>query len=73
MEPEKGIDFRIGGTIYDFCIDCLNVIDRTRCKNCEGTGKVREVDIEASNAQATCGENRTQYRTVACQECTEIW
>lgn len=69
IEPAKGIEFKINTTIYDLCVNCLKIIDKVRCKNCKGTGKIREVDVEASHRVATCGENRTEYRTVTCQKC----
>lgn len=42
---------------------------QSTCSACLGTGKVQEVDEYASSAQASCGENRTQYRTVKCKKC----
>jgi len=54
---------------YDLCRLCTQLVRRAICPKCEGTGKVRRVDHEATYAQATCGENRTQYRTVPCKAC----
>lgn len=42
---------------------------RSQCSECNGTGKISVRDNEATNAQASCGENRTQYKTVWCDKC----
>ena len=57
---------------YDLCIECVHIVRRVTCRKCKGTGRVSEVDQEASAAQATCGENRTQYKTVDCLICYYI-
>ena len=54
---------------YDLCIDCVIIARRMVCRECSGTGKVRVRDDEATDAQATCGENRTVYRTIECKSC----
>ena len=55
--------------LYDFCPDCVKRVRRAICLKCKGKGRHQEVDVEASQRGASCGENRTEYRTVACQEC----
>lgn len=42
---------------------------RLNCTKCKGKGTHRVVDEEASFAQATCGENRTQYKIEKCPQC----
>jgi hypothetical protein len=42
---------------------------KSSCPHCEGTGRLKVVDEEATDAQATCGENRTQYKSEDCREC----
>lgn len=42
---------------------------QSHCSQCDGTGKVRVKDEYASDAQASCGENRIQYKTVRCEKC----
>ena len=42
---------------------------RTRCVKCRGKGVCRVKDKEATSAQATCGENRIQYKAEVCTEC----
>lgn len=66
----------------DLCKECCNdavrrylqtkkeKVLRSECTKCNGTGKVRIRDDEATNLQATCGENRTQYKMGKCEECT---
>lgn len=39
------------------------------CETCGGKGSVREKDVEASRAEANCGENRPVYRMVQCRTC----
>lgn len=52
------------------CKRCLKLRKRpVLCEWCYGTGKIREVDYTETHAQATCGESRTQYKTVKCQRC----
>ena len=70
LDPQKSVEFtvlRVG--VYDFCPECVRRLRRAICSKCKGTGRHREVDVAASQAGASCGENRTEYRTVACQEC----
>jgi len=59
----------VGEGSYDFCKDCVKIVRRAICRKCKGTGIYQERDAEASDRQATCGENRTKYRMVSCQEC----
>lgn len=67
---EHGVEFNITGVgLIDLCVKCIKTVRRAICKKCKGKGKHQEVDGEASNRKATCGENRIQYRTVDCQEC----
>lgn len=63
----------------DLCEKCCNHavrrylqgrVLRSECTKCKGTGKIRIRDDEATFAQATCGENRTQYKMAKCEECT---
>lgn len=42
---------------------------RSKCKKCNGTGKAKVRDDEATNSFACCGENRTEYKIVTCTEC----
>lgn len=65
IPDNKGVSFGK----HDLCDSYIEIVRRAICKKCGGTGKVREVDHAETNAQATCGENRTQYRTVACKKC----
>lgn len=51
---------------YDICEMCLKVIRVAVCKECHGKGTKSVRDEKATNAMATCGENRTQYKTVQC-------
>jgi len=55
--------------VYDFCGICTKNIRRAVCLKCKGTGKIRIVDDDATDRQATCGENRTQYKTIECDRC----
>jgi len=67
---DKGASFTIQGVgNYDLCETCIAIVRTAICRNCHGTGTVREVDHQASDAQATCGENRTVYRTIKCLGC----
>lgn len=54
---------------YDLCDKCVKLVRTAICKTCNGTGKKRICDDEATFAQASCGENRTQYKTVPCNNC----
>lgn len=65
---------------YDICEICISyliekiiktkvIILRIDCKKCEGIGKLRVRDDEASDAQACCGENRTVYKIIECDNC----
>lgn len=65
IKDTKGVSF---GT-YDLCERCSTNARYATCRKCCGTRKVSEVDREATNAQASCGENRTQYRTITCKNC----
>jgi hypothetical protein len=56
---------------YDLCEACVSLVRRAICKRCHGTGKVRKRDDEATSAQATCGENRTQYKMATCKDCKQ--
>ncbi len=40
------------------------IVLRKDCQECEGKGKLRVRDDDAS-----CGENRTVYKTVECNRC----
>ena len=55
---------------YDLCNDCIALVRRAMCTFCLGTGKMQVRDNEATDAQATCGESRTQYKTISCSHCT---
>lgn len=65
---------------YDICGICIgrlikkiiktkDITLRVDCKKCEGIGKRTIEDDAASMAQASCGENRTQYKTIECNNC----
>lgn len=54
---------------YDLCDKCVKLVRTAICKTCNGAGNKRVRDDEASFAQASCGENRTQYKTVPCDKC----
>jgi len=70
IDPESSVELTVPGIgLYDFCVDCVKRLRKAICKKCKGKGRHEEADREASNRQATCGENRTQYHTVTCQEC----
>jgi hypothetical protein len=65
-----GISFTIAGIgDYDFCETCIPVVRKAICRECKGKGTVSEIDQAATNAQASCGESRTQYKMVKCQHC----
>lgn len=63
--------------LCEFCIACLIrqvlkskvIVLRKDCPICEGKGKLRVRDDDASEAQASCGENRTVYKTIECRKC----
>lgn len=65
IEGKDGVSFGP----YDLCVECVKLTRRAICLKCHGTGKIRIVDNEATDAQGTCGENRTQYKTVNCGKC----
>lgn len=70
IDPEVSVELTIPNVgLYDFCTDCVKRIRRAICKKCKGTGQYQERDEFATESQASCGENRTQYRTVSCHEC----
>lgn len=52
------------------CRGCIPTIRQAVCNQCYGKGTISEVDREATSAQATCGESRTQYRKVTCAVCS---
>lgn len=65
---------------YDICEICVGhlirkvlrsaiVILRIDCEGCGGKGKIRIIDEEKIYAEASCGENRTQYKTIECNNC----
>jgi len=63
---------------YDLCERCVeslikNILKtitlRIDCEGCKREGKLRVRDDEASDAQASCGENRTVYKTIECDKC----
>jgi len=41
-----------------------------KCVKCRGTGRISVVDEEATDAQATWGENRIQYKKIDCDACS---
>lgn len=63
----------------DFCEDCIDTAmchylssrdDRPLRSQCKCTdGRIRVIDDEASDAVATCGENRPVHKMVDCEEC----
>lgn len=55
--------------VYDLCGNCTTMVRRATCLKCEGSGRIRVRDDDASSAQATCGENRTEYKTIDCDCC----
>ena len=68
---EKDIPNKEGVSVgeNDLCGLCLEDTLKAICKTCGGTGVVRVKDHEASDAQASCGESRIEYRTVKCRQC----
>ncbi len=63
---------------YDLCERCVrSLVDHTLqttllcmdCTKCKGKGKISVRDDDASDAQASCGENRTVYKTIECDNC----
>ena len=63
---------------YDLCRICIRkliaqqlelITLRIDCEGCKGEGKLRVTDYDASDAQASCGENRTQYKIIECNNC----
>ena len=71
IDGNCGIGFDAENRRYDICDKCLDLIKLYSCPICKGSGKKRVVDHAATVAQATCGENRTQYKTVACDH--QVW
>lgn len=69
IKSSTGVCFSVGVISFDFCDSCIKIVRKAVCKKCKGAGNHQEADREATDRQATCGENRTQYRTVTCQEC----
>ncbi len=78
QHPEEDQHMIMSGV--DLCMDCyehaveLYLSSRKRplqseCKACDGIGSLQAIDEAATDAQATCGENRTQYKTVECDNC----
>lgn len=65
IEGNTGVSFGC----HDLCNKCIKIVRCAVCKQCHGEGIVSAVDYEATHAQATCGENRTQYKTIACKHC----
>jgi hypothetical protein len=69
------LSFNTGRDLCVFCVGRLlkvalgQVVLTADCKACKGTGKRSVRDDDATRAQACCGENRTQYKTVKCEEC----
>lgn len=55
---------------YDLCDPCTLLARRGTCKKCKGRGRVQVVDEQATRAQASCGENRTQYKSIECNQCS---
>lgn len=55
--------------VYDLCGNCVAQVRQATCLRCHGTGKFQTYDKEASIAQASCGESRSQYKTVNCDRC----
>ncbi len=65
-----GISFEIPGVgQFDLCNVCLKYVRRAMCHACGGRGTVRVRDDHASESQASCGESRSVYKTVRCEEC----
>lgn len=62
---KRGVSF--GG--YDLCKNCTILVRRATCQQCMGKGTHRVRDDEATSLQATCGESRTQYKTIKCNNC----
>lgn len=63
--PMDGVSFGV----YDLCVECVQIVRRAVCRDCGGTGKVRVRDDFATSTHASCGENRTQYKTEKCKRC----
>lgn len=70
IDGTDGVSFTVTGKgIFDFCDRCVNFVRTGICQNCRGKGTVRVRDDEATNAQSSCGESRTQYRNDVCPRC----
>lgn len=54
---------------YDLCDVCIKLVRQAVCRRYSGTGRVEISDEASTSDQATCGESRTQYKTVVCLEC----
>ena len=54
---------------YDLCGPCVTIVRCAVCRKCHGKGAIRVRDDRATSAQATCGENRTQYKNIPCKDC----
>lgn len=59
----------IGIGRYDACETCTKTIRTAVCKECHGKGTLSVRDAAATNSMASCGENRTQYKTIECNCC----
>lgn len=64
-----GVSFRMPEWDVDICNDCLPLMRKAVCPQCKGSGKMKVVDLHATNSQASCGENRTQYKKIKCEFC----
>lgn len=67
-EIKEGNGFII--TKYDLCVPCGLLARRGTCKECKGIGKIQVVDKRATHAQSSCGESRTQYKSIECEQCS---
>lgn len=67
---ESGVGFLLGRKTFDLCKECVKIVRVAICRECKGTEKVKVRDDEATTAQATCRENRTQYKTIKCENCS---
>ena len=68
---QTSIDLKDGVSFgrYDLCNVCVKLIRCAICRKCGGTKIVRVVDRATTEAQASCGENRTEYITIPCPNC----
>ncbi len=67
INEEDGIS--VCGYDYDLCDRCEKIARQAVCRSCNGRGMTQVRDDDATDAQATCGESRTVYKSIECKSC----